>query len=173
MKTIKRTESMPTWAKYTAIDKNGELNLYAHKNIEADKDEWIAKEHFSAMYEKLKSIPDYKGNWEKSLRKITNKPTRKELHEEIAKLNRTNNTNDVLLKNAYDKIDSQMVEIGELNNSEESAEISIINLLKRLEDDKIILDTVSQTLECYKLICEYVAVDSERKFMESNLFLIE
>lgn len=85
MKTIKRTKEMTDCARYIATDKNGKIWWYHLKPVMTDI-LWYTEKSSSGS--RLEDFKPYCKNWEKSLRKITDKPTRKELFAEIAKLNK-------------------------------------------------------------------------------------
>lgn len=67
MKTCKRKNYYPKWAKYKAIDADGDLYLYSELPIQRNDVEWFPTQG-EIMYIKRKK--NYKGDWKKSLRKI-------------------------------------------------------------------------------------------------------
>ena len=93
MKKYPRPESAPSWAKYIAQDRNGLIHYFNHKHIYADlscsgmNQEWVCVDNKTIQY-KASNISEYCTDWKKSLRKLISRPSRKELHAEIAKLNR-------------------------------------------------------------------------------------
>jgi 5'(3')-deoxyribonucleotidase len=86
MKTIKRTKEMPKDAKFIAIDKDGKIHTYNTEHIKAYDCEWeMLIKAEDCRYNRIKIKP-YCKNWRKSLRKITDKPTRKQLKARIKEL---------------------------------------------------------------------------------------
>jgi hypothetical protein len=92
IKTIQRTDEMSDWARYVATYENGRVLEFKHvpfAHIWCGSGSWWAHDNSKTF---INNKVKYKAkNWESSLRKIIDRPTRKELHAEIAKLNNTIN----------------------------------------------------------------------------------
>ena len=89
MKKIKRTKDMPDWAKYVAMDKNGQIFCYDATDLYCNKKnyyihQWGFSGKNGTKYRSI-SIKPYCKNWEKSLRKIVDKPKKSKLIKQQAK----------------------------------------------------------------------------------------
>ncbi len=68
MKTVKRKPHWPKWAKYKAIDADGQVWFFEFKPFKGNyKNEWLIN---GGLFKYHKSKKNYKGDWTKSLRKI-------------------------------------------------------------------------------------------------------
>lgn len=70
MKTVKRKKSWPKWARYKATDDNGAVWIYEREPRKSSLG-WACFEYFeihACMVVRVKK--NYKGNWNKTLRKI-------------------------------------------------------------------------------------------------------
>ena len=113
MKKIKRTKDMSEWARFIATDKNGYVYTFTEKPSMYITGWGNGGE--SRIVHKI----HYCNNWEKSLRRIINKPTRKDLKMQIV-------IKDEIIKNINTLQGTQKKEIEELNKIINSLEQRIL-----------------------------------------------
>lgn len=176
IKKIKRTDEMPKQAKWLVMNSNGvcSINTGSSRPIRNMDCSWRSDVPYS--WAKHAEMNNYCKNWKKSLRKITDKPSRKELHAEIAKLNRIINANPILIKtrNDYSTKDNHYLKIA--YDEIEKLNIKIETMAKDKSEDLEVHDnyrkSYEQMMEIMK-VAGYTDIDNLRKENKRLKVLLE
>ena len=117
MKEIKQTKNMPNWAKYVAMDKNGEIYCYEKVEIiNIDNTPHFNNKSTNKTATEI-FIKPYCKDWRKSLRKIVDKQKKSKRIKQQAKEIESKSTYIKNLKAAFkDKCHKVMRERDELKN---------------------------------------------------------